>query len=232
MEKNWKYLTCEVCGKTFYRNMSRIKKRHFCSVECLNKARDDKYKPWTKFWKLTIIWFVEWVKKHHWRVLRCKCECGNEHEVPIWIWGKVFSCWCWRWAKHRMSFSSEYNIRRWMCKRCGLETDRHYKNYGGRWIKVRFKNFEEFYAEMWPRPWPEYTVDRINNDGDYEKWNVRRATMKEQSNNRSTNTICIIDGERHTLQQRSEKLHLDRETIKRRIKNWKINWVLITKNAK
>ncbi len=55
--------------------------------------------------------------------------------------------------------------------------------YGGRGIEFRFESYEQFFAEIGPRPSPEYSLDRINNDGHYEPGNVRWATAKEQRSN-------------------------------------------------
>jgi hypothetical protein len=73
--------------------------------------------------------------------------------------------------------------------RCTNRNDvKHWKNYGGRGIQFRFKSFEEFFAELGPRPSSKYSVDRYpNNDGHYEKGNVRWATSAEQANNTRRN---------------------------------------------
>ena len=58
----------------------------------------------------------------------------------------------------------------------------NYANYGGRGIKFLFTSFEQFFAELGPRPKGK-SVDRINNDGHYEPGNVQWATRSEQRKN-------------------------------------------------
>jgi hypothetical protein len=75
-----------------------------------------------------------------------------------------------------------------------------YKNYGGRGIEFKFNSFEEFLAELGPKPTPQHGVDRYpNNDGNYEPGNVRWANRSEQNKNRrpfSEETCCKMRGPR------------------------------------
>jgi hypothetical protein len=73
----------------------------------------------------------------------------------------------------RISRTPEYIAWRNMGRRCRCPYDRSYRNYGGRGIKVcaRWNIFENFLADMGPRPGAEYSMDRINNDGNYDDAN-------------------------------------------------------------
>jgi hypothetical protein len=67
--------------------------------------------------------------------------------------------------------------------RCLNPNDEHYAHYGARGIKFLFASFEEFFAELGPRPEGK-TLDRIDSNGHYEPGNVRWATPFEQTHNR------------------------------------------------
>jgi len=81
--------------------------------------------------------------------------------------------------------------------RCLAPTCKHYKNYGGRGIKVcdRWLNsFENFLLDMGRKPSPKHSIDRIDVNGDYEPSNCRWATDGEQMRNIRNNVILTING--------------------------------------
>lgn len=134
---------------------------------------------------------------------RCRCDCGTEKVVSgdQLRSGKTASCGCRRndsgplasGFKHGGAGTTEYEIWSSMKKRCQNPNCRVYPRYGGRGITVceRWSNsFEAFYEDMGPRPSKRHSIDRINNDGNYEPGNCRWATQKEQA----ANSTAFLDG--------------------------------------
>ena len=92
-----------------------------------------------------------------------------------------------RSTTHGMSKTLIYKVWGQMIQRCENPKVLGYKNWGGRGISVceRWHKFENFYADVGDPP-KGLTLDRINNDGNYEPTNWRWATRKEQTNNSRT----------------------------------------------
>src|SRR5215467_8883535 len=93
----------------------------------------------------------------------------------------------WQYGRptHGLSDRPEYKAWSSMRQRCQNPNNPGYKDYGGRGIKVceRWQKFENFYADMGPRP-DNHSLERINNDGDYEPSNCRWASNLEQQKNK------------------------------------------------
>lgn len=105
-----------------------------------------------------------------------------------------------------------------MISRCKLPSGRAYKYYGGRGIKVceRWVKFENFLVDMGERPTGK-SIDRINNDGNYEPGNCRWATDIEQHRNRSDNVRITFNGETMTMAEWEERLSMKRGLLRDRI---------------
>jgi hypothetical protein len=112
-----------------------------------------------------------------------------------------------------------------MIDRC-TDSKRHdWHRYGGRGITVcqRWRNsYESFFADMGPRPSPQHSIDRIDNDGNYEPGNCRWATTLEQGSNKSNNRLLTFDGQTLTIAQWARKLGIPVGTLNLRISHY--NW--------
>lgn len=163
-----------------------------------------------------------------------KCECGNKKIIDK---GKVTggytrSCGCLleeerkrfteRSTTHGLSGgrkrTSEYMVWLSMRKRCLKPNDAGYKDYGGRGIKVCKRwldSFPNFLEDMGDKPTKEHSIDRIDNDGNYEPSNCRWATRLQQGRNKRGVRLITIDGKTKCLAEWVEFLGLDQDEVNR-----------------
>jgi len=169
----------------------------------------------------------------------CKCDCGSEVVVRGGnLASKITkSCGCYhrevtkrRNRTHGLATTKIYMIWAGIHTRCTNHNEKSYERYGGRGIKVcdRWLKFENFLADMGERP-DGMSLDRINNNGDYEPNNCRWATRKEQCRNRRNNRLVEYRGETKLLVEWCELLGLKYKLIYDRLwAGWSIERTLTT----
>lgn len=154
---------------------------------------------------------------------KCRCDCGAEMYAAgsNLESGNTASCGCKFIDAHRTHGKSRarvYVIWRAMRRRCEKPTALEYRNYGGRGISVceRWQKFENFLADMGEPP-DGFTIEREDNDGNYEPGNCRWASYKDQLNNRRNNRFLEAFGKRRTLHQWAEELNMPPTTLRNRL---------------
>ena len=149
----------------------------------------------------------------------CKCDCGNEIVVLADSLknDKTKSCGCFQKEKTKKSNTKhgcckERIYRIWcnMKTRCNNEKSMDYCNYGGRGVSLysvwqdSFKAFYDYVSKLEHFNEDGYTLDRIDNNGNYEPDNVRWADRKTQNENRRNNCFVTHNGKTQTLTQWAE----------------------------
>jgi hypothetical protein len=178
------------------------------------------------FSKLTVLSFAEHRNKRgYWN---CICECGNKKIIYAHnlISGGTKACGCLSHVpKHGFSKDSKTHplYQAWLSLRgrCNNPNNKASLYYSKKGIKVceRWNVFNNFLEDMLPTWSQGLSIDRINNNGDYEPLNCRWATAKQQNRNRSINKIIEYKGERKILSEWAELTGIGRTTISARLKS-------------
>ena len=159
----------------------------------------------------------------------CQCECGKQSLVcgNYLRRGLTKSCGCMRMVKareacttHGLTRTGIYNVWMGMRDRCHNPNNASYDRYGGRGIEVDerwFHSFEEFYKDMGPRP-DGMTIERIDNNGNYEPGNCRWASRREQANNTRRNRFVETPLGRLTIAQLSRATGMTIEGLRYRMR--------------
>lgn len=129
----------------------------------------------------------------------------------------------------------EYRAWTAMKGRCQSPTHQAFRYYGARGISVCLQwkeSFAAFLAYMGRRPSSLHTLDRINNDGNYEPGNCRWATRAEQMRNTRRNILLTHDGLTLCVEDWAKKLGILPATLTRRIRRHGVEKALSTPRLK
>lgn len=163
----------------------------------------------------------------------CNCDCGNTTTVASGslIDGNTSSCGCLKIeitirnnTTHGMSQHPIIRTWRHMIARCSNPTDHDYPAYGARGIRVceewagNIKAFHDYVSSLPNYKAEGYTLDRIDNDGNYEPGNVRWATQAQQNRNTRKSKIIVHNGESKCLSEWARDTGIHIQTLRRRIK--------------
>lgn len=172
---------------------------------------------------------------------KCVCDCGAEITVAQSSLRRTLtqSCGCLQKERaresnstHRMSNTSEYRIWCGIIQRTSNVKEVLYEYYGGRGIKVCerwLRSFENFYEDMGPRPGPEYSIERINNERNYCPENCKWSTDVEQNRNRRSNVMITFEDKTMCMTDWAEEKYINLSTLRDRLsRGWSIEKALNT----
>lgn len=165
--------------------------------------------------------------------LLCKCDCGSVKKVRSdhLRTEKILSCGCYRTqstiersVKHNQSYNPLYSVWSHMMDRCYNERFQHYGNYGGRGISVdkRWHNVSNFIEDVSAVYRKGLQIDRIENSGNYSKYNYRWVTRKINNRNKRNNVLITVGTVTHTAVEWHEITGVRYTTILSRVNRGKI----------
>lgn len=186
--------------------------------------------------------FTPWLQVNNWTIIArlpnsdgktqfmCKCICWNQRVVWWNILKRSNSCWCINNDYKRIQSITSHGqcgtpaYRSWtsMKQRCLNAQSTAYPKYGAKWITVCtrwLECFENFYADMGDRPKGK-TLDRIDNNWNYEPWNCKWSTNKEQSNNTRATRKFEYDGSMMSAYKISELVWVEQQKLIKYLDKW------------
>lgn len=164
----------------------------------------------------------------------CRCTCKSGKVVTVRAGDlksqKVLSCGCLNREKtierettHGKSHDKIYHVWQGIKDRCTNANCKQYPNYGGRGIKLypaweEFQPFYDYVSTLEHFGEKGYSLDRIDNNGNYEPDNLRWADRKTQNRNKTNNHLVEYQGELITLAEAAELSGIKRQTLQGRLK--------------
>lgn len=209
---------CEKCGEEFeaYNHLK------YCSMECLGFSADDIIELDGEKRSLR-----EWCDFYHTRyhTIRYRVLTGR------WTLEEAIKEAPKEWSGQ--SKEREYETYCNMLTRCNNPNSSDYLNYGGRGIKVCNRwlgrdGYQHFKKDMGLKPSVEYSIDRIDVNGNYCPENCRWATIKEQANNKVTTQYLTFNGVKKPITYWCEEFGISKYTVRHRLeRGWSIEEALL-----
>jgi len=177
-----------ICGKEIIRPLTSLRKYKSCGCLQIKNLPIG-----TKIEMLTIESYGHRISKKtgkSFRVVHVKCDCGNKTTVDYENFkaGRCKSCGCLKGESHKESRTRLYSIWQHMRGRCCNQKNRDYEYYGGRGITVCDEWDKSYIAfSLWAKEngyKDDLTIDRVDNNGNYEPSNCKWSTKQEQSRNK------------------------------------------------
>lgn len=175
----------------------------------------------------------------------CQCDCGTIRDVSrkALISNRSKSCGCEKKPHSTARFtkkngylkpSAEYYTWFGMKNRCLNSNTKSYKNYGARGIKICARwidSFDNFLTDMGKKPSPKHSLERIDNNGNYEPSNCRWATIEDQNNNKANTKFITHNGITLSIGEWSKITGIKYMTLYMRIfrENWSVERALTNK---
>lgn len=164
------------------------------------------------------------------RKWRFACDCGSEFDAAGYAVriGKVVDCPSCAAKRtvaasvtHGKTNTDEYRIWTGILSRCNNPRTKAYPSYGGRGITMCNRwaaSFENFLEDMGPRPSKNHSIDRRDNDGNYEPENCQWATRAEQAANKRNTVLVSLNGNTVRVPELAKRAGVTRSAIHLRIK--------------
>lgn len=214
------------CGTIKEYQLDNIKTGNTTSCGCSRQVNSDIIGQ--KFGMLTVLSYSHSKnRKTYWL---CKCDCGNEKVLRLDSFKtnrehKTVSCGCYNKIKaksttHGLSDTKLYHVWASMKDRCLNPNNKHYSRYGGRGIQIypEWFDYNNFYTWSMSNGYEDgLSIDRIDNNGNYEPNNCKWTTQYTQNRNTSRNRMYQINGEYLCVTDIANKYNIKRTTLNARL---------------
>jgi hypothetical protein len=184
-----------------------------------------------RFGRLTVLGEAPRNPKYTHRRWLCHCDCGTELSVYQFclLQAKTTSCGCLANTRSGLSVLPEYAVWIGIRLRCQNPSARDYPRYGGRGIFLcpEWQSFDRFLLDMGPRPSPNHSVERKDNDGPYTAENCHWGTPAEQSRNKRNNVLLTHQGRTMVLKDWARETGINYYTLRGRLRRgWTVEEAL------